>query len=723
MGSGKCAECHREIYQRWAGSDHHWAMAKASAESVRGDFSNAKFEYFGFTSRFYKKGERFYVYTQGPGGVPDEFEIKYTFGWYPLQQYLVPFPGGKLQCLLIAWNVKDKRWYHLYPELPINPDDWLYWTNAGQNWNGMCAECHSTNLKKSYDPEKDAFGTSWSEISVGCEACHGAGGKHVDWAELPAMARPPVADFNLKVQTSDISSRNLVERCAPCHSRRATLGDSSHDEADLLDSMLPTLLEPDLYFPDGQIKGEVYVYGSFTQSKMYHRGIRCNDCHDVHSLKPVKEGNPLCLQCHRASEYDTPTHHFHKMKGTPGTPIRSEDGKVLFDVGTGAQCVACHMPGRTYMGIDYRLDHSLRRPRPDLTLSLGVPNACNRCHVDKTARWADDMITKWYGPGRRTHYGTLLADGRHRPPKNPDRLIRLAEDPLYPVIVRATAIADLGALPRQPGVPDLLHRCLSDDEALIRHTAVVALPEALSPQLLAEWLSPMLGDPVKGVRIEAARKLTGRPARYLEKTIQASLNAVLEEYEAAMRYAADFSYAPFNLGNLYGTLGRTDDAIREYQRAIAINKAFYPAKVNLAMTYNRLGKKELTLTLLKEVFDDNPTFYDIAFSLGLLLAEKMDYVNAVTFMEKAADGLPDQSRAQYNFALLLQKTGKMKAAESRFKAALAIDPENRDTLYALAVHYRMCNQLDQSVVFTRKLLTLYPGDGAGQRLLSTLLKD
>ena len=242
----------------------------------------------------------FFVHTQGPEGKMGDFEVTHTFGWFPLQQYLVPFPGGRLQCLPIAWDVREKKWYHLYPKEPLDPKDWLYWTNAAQNWNGMCAECHSTNLKKNYDIKTDTYKTTWSDIDVGCEACHGPGSRHVQWAEMPDMARPRVENFDLVVKTSGIGSRKLVELCAPCHSRRASLGDYTHAEADLLDSMLPSLLTEELYFPDGQILDEVYVYGSFTQSKMYHRDVRCSNCHDVHSLKVIKEGNALCLQCHRA---------------------------------------------------------------------------------------------------------------------------------------------------------------------------------------------------------------------------------------------------------------------------------------------------------------------------------------------------------------------------------------------------------------------------------------
>ncbi len=248
VGSVECRDCHNREYDSWEGSHHDLAMDVANETSVLGDFNDAEFTLHGVTSRFYKKDGKYFVFTNGPGGEMGEFEITHTFGWYPLQQYLVPFPGGRLQTLHIAWDSRDNKWYRVPPEGPIEPDDWLYWTNAAQNWNGMCAQCHSTNLEKNYDPETDSYNTTWSDIDVGCEACHGPGSRHVDWAEMSEMARPQAANFELAAQTSDIDSRELVELCAPCHSRRGAMGDYEHTETDLLDNFLPSLLTEDLYF-------------------------------------------------------------------------------------------------------------------------------------------------------------------------------------------------------------------------------------------------------------------------------------------------------------------------------------------------------------------------------------------------------------------------------------------------------------------------------------------
>ncbi len=715
VGRQKCAECHKKEFDKWRGSHHDLAMAEADESTVLGNFDDAVFEYFGVTSRFYRKDGRFFVHTQGPEGKMGEFEVKYTFGVYPLQQYLVPFPGGRLQCLPITWDTKDKKWYHQNPDAPIESSDWLYWTNAGQNWNGMCAECHSTNLKKNYDPTTASYQTTWSEIDVSCEACHGPGSDHVKWAELPDMARPAAENYRLAVKTSGITSRDQVELCAPCHSRRAILGDYTHAEPDLMDSMLPSLLNEDLYYSDGQILEEVYVYGSFTQSKMYARDVRCSDCHDVHSIKTIKPGNDLCHQCHRADVYDTRDHHFHKIKGDAGEPIRDAAGRVLFEVGSGSECVQCHMPGRVYMGNDYRPDHSFRIPRPDLSLTLNAPNACNRCHRDKSPEWADDYLTKWYGPGRRSHYGTWIAAGRKRLPDAGNSLERLAADPLYPVIVRATALSLLGGLlgPARNPAHEL---ALGDIEAMIRRAAVDQLNVGEVKKQTA-LLAAMLYDPVKAVRIEAARRMTEIPQPQLDPNQQKRYQSVLLEYQAAMEYSADFAFARYNLGNLFANLKQPEKAIDNYRAAFRIDNQFYPAKVNLAMLLNSLGRKEETEILLREVVDRHPELYEVQYSLGLLLAENKRYDEAARYLEIASRGLPGRARIRYNLGLLLQHLKRDPEAEAALRAALEIEPDNLDYLYAMADFYLKRGNLTKAGVLARKMVEKHPRQAVGHEIL------
>jgi len=492
VGSRACAACHRAEFDAWHGSHHDLAMQLATSKTVLGDFDNASLTHFGVTSSFYKKDDKYRVRTEGQDGKLQDYEIKYTFGVNPLQQYLIEFPGGRLQALSIAWDTRSKgqggqRWFHLYADEKIAHDDELHWTKPGQNWNSMCAECHSTHLEKNYDPVTRTFSTTWSEVDVSCEACHGPGSDHVAWAEHKPGWKKLEASKGLAVsidERRDIqwkinpetgnasrskvrSSEKEIEMCARCHSRRSPIsGGYVHGEP-LLDHYLPRLLDEGMYHADGQIDDEVYVYGSFIQSKMYHAGVTCSDCHEPHSLALRVPGNGACLQCHQAGKYDQTGHHFHK----PGS--------------AGASCAECHMPPKTYMVVDPRHDHSLRIPRPDLTVELGTPNACNNCHADETPEWAMKQVQAWYGhtPAGFQNYAHTLHAARRSQPGMGDELAALIRNTETPAIARATALSLIGPYLR-PATLDVLTLGLADDNALVREAAVGML-ESTPPEIRA----------------------------------------------------------------------------------------------------------------------------------------------------------------------------------------------------------------------------------------------
>ncbi|MGE5849128.1 MAG: cytochrome c3 family protein, partial [Candidatus Methylomirabilota bacterium] len=358
----------------WQGSDHDRAMQKASGRTVLGEFNGAPFRYAGTTSTFFKRDGKFYVRTDGPDGKLADFEIKYTFGLDPLQQYLIELPGGRIQALSIAWDVPRRRWFHLYPKERIDFRDELHWTRPAQNWNFMCAECHATDLTRNFDPSSRAYRTRWTRLGVGCQACHGPSSRHVEWARAGDKGAGAEPSKGLPVNLKGADSTAEIEACARCHARRAPLGDGFRHEHRLMDDYLPALIDEGLYHADGQILDEVFEYGSFLQSRMHAAGLRCSDCHEPHGLKLRAPGNAVCTTCHtagppaalphvntrelKAMEYDAPNHHFHK----PGGP--------------GSRCVDCHAPARTYVVVNPRRDHSFRIPRPDLSVKLGTPNAC-----------------------------------------------------------------------------------------------------------------------------------------------------------------------------------------------------------------------------------------------------------------------------------------------------------------------------------------------------------
>ena len=708
VGRDRCAPCHEAATQSWLGSDHDLAMAEANEETVLGDFSGVEFEHLGITSRFFRQDGKFIVHTEGPGGEMGDFQITYTFGHEPLQQYLVPFPGGRLQCLSLAWDTVRGEWFHLYPDTEIPPDDWLHWTRNAQNWNGMCAECHSTNLIKGYDAETRTFSTTWFEIDVSCEACHGPGSAHVAWADLPPMARPDSTDLGLMVPTSGISSHEQVELCAPCHSRRTELGDFKHSQLELLDSLVPSLLDEGLYHADGQILDEVYVYGSFVQSKMYRNDVQCADCHDVHSLKLRFEGNELCGQCHRLDTYDSADHHFHK-KIVDGEPS------------AGALCVSCHMPEQPFMVVDWRADHSLRVPRPDLTRDIGTPNACGQagCHADKSLDWQIDEYEKWYGRAKKPHYGTILAAGREGRPEARDQLVRLTGDELYPAIVRATALSLLGHYPPDGATNAVFDLALADPEPIIRRTAVDSLPAATVEAMVTK-LVPLLFDEVRAVRTLAASRLAGAPDELLKPYQREQLAVVIAEHVADMHYSLDFAFAGHNLGNLWSQLGEAEKAIEFYRSAIEVDGLFFPAKMNLAVLLNSTGRNDEAENLLREVIEAYPEEGQAAYSLGLLLAEMGRLDESVVFLERAAILQPDRARAHYNSGLALQALGRIDEAQAALLRAVELEPENLDYLYALADHYARAGDLHAALLVAERMIVTHPENRLGHDLKAQL---
>lgn len=710
VGSEKCMKCHENAYNNWRGSHHDLAMDMADETTVLGNFDNTRFTdpYSKVTSRFYRKNGKFYVETEGPDGDVGEFEITHTFGAYPLQQYLTPFPGGRLQCLTIAWNIDEGKWFRLPPYEVEGPSDWLHWTKGGQTWNVMCAECHSTRLDKGYDPRTGTYHTTWFEIDVGCEACHGPGSKHLEWADQPQLARTTSDNYALTVTAENLRSADQVELCAPCHSRRFQLSNNRHAGGELLDLMVPQLLTEELYYPDGQILEEVYVYGSFAQSKMFQHGVRCSDCHNVHSLQPHKDKNKLCTQCHLPEHYDTPQHHFHQ-KMYQGKPSE------------GHSCVKCHMPGRVYMGIDYRPDHSLRVPRPDLSAELNTPNACSTqdCHGNKPLSWSIEHYTRWYGETRKPHYGQIIAAGRSGAPEAEADLIRLAENLLVPVIVRATALDLLRDYPG-PASQRSLARALDDDDALIRYTAIRSL-EYFDKKTRLQRIAPKLYDPVKAVRMEAAMMLSTLPEKDLREDDRDRFREVLDEYRKAMLYNADLAPQRYNLANLAANLGDDQNAIVDYEKAIAIDAQFYPAKVNLAMLYNRQGKNSKAETLLREVIEQEPELLEVSYSLGLLLAEMQKYNDAERYLGRAAAGLK-YSRAHYNHGQVLLLLKQPAKAEKALLSALTLDPLQQDFFLALANLYLKFGKTEKARALANNILEQFPEHQAALRVLQYLGK-
>ena len=693
VGSQVCADCHVAEYRDWQQS-HHWhAMQPATEKTVLGDFNNAEFTYNGITSRFYRRDNKYFVKTDNANGALQEFEIAYTFGIEPLQQYLIDFPDGRKQVLSITWDSRSKaeggqRWYHLYPEddifqhaaekaQPIDHKDPLHWTGSYFNWNSRCAACHSTDLKKQYDADSNTYNTTWQEINIGCEACHGQGSKHLDWAKQSnhnellnggfpiSLANKGVWTAITIVTTPDNTANTSATKaavqptfrrngpsadrqrqvCATCHSRRSELQQwdvtkSYHDGFSL------ELLEAPQYFYDGQISDEVYVYGSFLQSKMYAEGVTCSNCHNPHSLA-LKVGKPgdsngVCSQCHMPNNYDSTKHHHHEMNSA------------------GAQCVNCHMPAKTYMGVDVRHDHSFRIPRPLLSDEISAPNTCTQCHKDKDNTWAAKAIDTWLKPLGKTQTAHNFANVFHKIGQRdataaPD-LMSIARRKTEPSIVRATAILMYDGYYQHTDIEEL-NALLADADPLVRAAAVRSI-QTMPANYRFSLLSARLDESVLSVRIELARQLADIPLSEIPPREAKLIEGLYKDFLASAAFSADYPETQVALGLFHMARSEYIQAEKNYQQALRLSANHLPALLNLADLYRGLQRDNEGEIFLQRAIKAQPGSAPAHYALGLLYVRSQNLEGAKNALEKATHLQSQDPRYAYTFALILDKLNK-----------------------------------------------------------------
>lgn len=718
IGAEACAKCHEQEHGSWVGSHHDAAMKIASDDTVLGDFNNATFEHFGTTSRFFKKDGKFFVHTDGPDGAMADFEIAYTFGVEPLQQYLVKFDGGKVQSLTIAWDTRPKaqggqRWYHLYPDAAVPHTDPVHWAGPNFTWNHMCAECHSTDLKKNFDAETNTYDTTWAEINVSCEACHGPGENHAEWAKAYDKDKSTVkGDMGLAVRLKDksrvwvmdgetgIAKRQtplqhdtLVNACARCHSRRGQISDNPDAGTPFLDNYHPALLTEGLYHADGQIQDEVYVWGSYVQSKMHMAGVTCVDCHDPHTARVPTTSNNLCARCHQPAKFDTIEHHHH----TPDSP--------------GASCIDCHMPHQRYMGVDDRRDHSIRIPRPDLSLKLGTPNACNQCHTEQSTQWAADAATHWWGVDidRPIHYGEVFADARKGELNTDKALLEMMRDPKRPGIVRATAVIYLARYPTQLAAQSILE-ALTHEEPLVRAAAADMLRN-MPPQQRIQPAIDRLDDPLRLVRMQAANALVDIRTSEISKEDRAKVRAGIDAYRKAQRVSEDTAAATMNLGSLAYRLGDVEEAKKQYQRANSIDPSFMPVYSAMAELNSLRGEHKEAMAWIERGHKRAPDQPDLLYTEALVRIRMKDLPGAVKTFGKAYAAGPDRADLAYAYAAALFDTGERTKAVGVLEAALKTNPNDMGLLNQIVQFSMALRQPKTAIKYAKQLHKIAPDAG------------
>ncbi len=725
VGSEACATCHGRETAAWRASQHAHAMAPARGQAVLGDFNGATFDRNGVVTTFTTRDGRYFVNTAGPDGTPGEFEVAYTLGVAPLQQYLVEMPGGRLQAFGIAWDSRPasaggQRWFDLYPGQALPPGDPLHWTGIQQTANFMCIDCHVTNLRKNHDVAANAYRSTWTEVGVGCEACHGPGAAHVGWARGGRPAA--VAGKGLAVHFpnragiawgSDPAARPRVpvpaageiaevEVCARCHARRAQLTDDVHAGQRFGDGFRGMLLEPGLYRPDGQMLDEVFNHGSFLQSRMFAKGVTCANCHEPHGQKLVAEGNAVCTQCHAPATFESRDHHFHEAAGK------------------GGQCVSCHMPLVTYMVVDPRHDHSFRVPRPDRARTMGAPDVCLSCHADKPAGWSEATLRQRLGrsPAGFQSFAEAFHAADRGLPGAAGSLARIANDTAQPPIVRASAIARAATL-GQAGAVDL-KAALADPDPSVRAAAAEAAGNLRDGTALVAPLAALLRDPVRQVRLEAARALAGPSELRLPEDDRAAFRAALDEYRAVQAYNADRGEGHMNLALLEIRRGNGLLADDHLKRAIAVDPTFVPAYVQLADLYRGRRDEDRADEVLRAAVARNPGSGLAHHSLGLSLVRQRRIDAALKEFARAAELEPDNARYGYVYAVALDQVRHQAEALRVLDGVLARHPYDLDALQAGAAWAMQRGDRPAALRYLEALRTLMPGDPAVEQQIQRL---
>ena len=665
----QCQGCHQAQAKDWQGSHHQLAMQAATPQTVPADFNNASFSAEGETTRFYQRGDEFWVNTPGSDGKAADYKVAYTFGIAPLQQYLIEVGGGRLQALGVAWDTQKNHWFHLYPGQGVNFKNPLHWSKPSQNANFMCVECHTTGYKRNFDATKNTFDSQWNSLGVGCQACHGPASNHVEWA----AKKGDLLHAGFAVDLKDKDATVELETCARCHARRAPLGDGFTVGKRLMDDYLPSVLTRELYALDGKIKDEVFEHGSFAQSKMAEKGVRCSNCHNPHSNELKAPGNAVCLQCHNPSG-KTP-YTTVDGRGLQAKNYDSIDHTRLPPGQPGSFCVDCHMPGKVYMGNDLRHDHSFSIPAGARDV-LRAPN------------YAESMaVIRGGQPGAAQALYDQLARSN------------------LPAIQRATLLVELPNFPSEQALK-LATKDLSNPAPQVRESAIRAVSALLPPPERVALYGPLLKDPVRAVRILAARDLLGVPGQ------DTAWNSAIAEYEQVQSSLLERAEANLNLAMLYQASGRGGKVEAQLRSALVRDPDFFPALVTLAQWLEANGRSEEARRLIAEQLAQHPDAALLQHTQGLMLIRAGDMANAMPHLRNAER--LDPANAQYAFvlAVALHDSGKVEQACQQLEDLLKRQPYNRNARLSLIQYYLENGQEPKAQAVMQSWKALNPGDPA-----------
>lgn len=708
-GSKSCLECHEKFYGLWSTSRHGLAMQPYHSEFAKNQLSpqSAELRIGKFRYRFdIAQGV---VYEADAKGTK-LYKVAYALGGKNIYYFLTPFPGGRLQTLPLAYDVNKKGWFdtaasgvrHFPGAEPGQP---VSWKDSGYTFNTGCYNCHVSQLSSNYDLTTDTYKTTWAEPGINCETCHGPSAEHNRLMKETPKGQQPKDMKIISAKRFTPAQHNAT--CSGCHAKASAVTSSYQPGERFFDHYdLATLEDPDFY-PDGRDLGENYTFTSWLMSPCAKAGnLHCVKCHTSsgrYRFKAEEKANDACLPCHEQRVKNTPAHTHHKPEGPAN------------------KCVSCHMPMTAFARMN-RTDHSMLPPTPASTMAYKSPNACNICHQDQDAAWADGYVRKWHKKDYQASAlkrAALIHEARKRNwkllPAMLDYLARKDRDE----VTATSLIRMIPASGDQRIVPVLL-ASLKDPSPLVRGAAADALQHVPSREAV-QALVAATGDDYRLVRIRAAASLSAYPQLSLGGAAAKSVEAANKEYIASLTARPDLWPSHYNLGNYY--LNRNDfkQAVASYESALKIEPGAAPVLVNESMAYARMGNNKNAIESLEKALKVNPDNAAANLNMGLLKAQLNDPAAAEQSFKKALRADPRMAQAAYNLCVITSQN-RIHEAVAWCKKASDLSPREPKYSYTLAFYLNQKGEKAEAIRILKALLKKHPGYKNAEMLLKEISK-
>ena len=694
VGSKTCYDCHTKFYELWSTSRHGLAMQPYSPEFAKKELKPQTSEVvIGKQSFRAEIGQEQGWVREKDGDKEMHYAIAQVMGGKNVYYFLTPMAKGRLQVLPVAYDVHKQTWYDTtasgvrhFPNRRLH-DEALPWTDRLFTFNTTCFDCHVSQLATNYDLETDTYHTTWREAGISCESCHGPGGEHAQAMEAGVQGHTS-KDIKL-IRTLEFSHAQMNDMCATCHAKMVPLstdfiaGEKFYDHYDLI------TLEHHDYYPDGRDLGENYTFTSWSMSPCLKSDkLDCNQCHTP-SGRPRFEGreaNRSCLPCHAGIVENPTAHSHHKTEST------------------GNSCIACHMPMSRFAAMS-RTDHSMRPPMPAATIAYNSPNACNQCHTDHDAPWAEQWVRKWHP---RDYQAVPLRRARLLDAAQKNDWQRLAEmlgevqnkqgDEIY----RNSLVRLLRNCTDPQKWPSLL-AALNDDSPLVRGSAATALEGYLTEESVPALLRAT-ADPVRLVRIRAATALASVHAEQITNAdARKSLRRATAEFKKAMAARPDDWASYSNLGGYYMESGDFDAAIEAFETALKLEPRVVAPMVNASIAYANLKQNDKAEAWLRRALKAEPDNAAANFNLGLLLAETNRPDEAEKALRAALKSDPQLAPAAYNLAVLLGEKKDFTGAVEWCRKAHDLRPEELKYTQSLIFYLNEKGDKDEAAEVLKKV--------------------